>query len=210
MPPPVRSVSCCLGFWRAALSHFWCRPARRCRRRGSVGGETGRKVRVRVRIPASDSEKRSWSNSLSALARVLDDAGLGKIEVLVEYQLPQTSKRADVVLCGTHPRTGKPSYVVAELKQRTRAATVRDTPELCSVPGLGTALQPVAGKGSTRVQSLFKYFNNFTAAKKNELDVLVADEAHRLRASSANRYTGAALRTGKSQVEELIDAARNA
>lgn len=335
----------------------------------------------------SDGEKRSWCNSLSVLARILDDAGLGKVEVLVEYQLPQTSKRADVVLCGTHPRTGKQSYVVVELKQWTRAAAVRDMPELCSVPGLGTMLQPalqvrgycqymrdfvhvlgdgsahlagaaflhnmvapdgvwlsnavtdgdsqvftaatkadfedflvsrlaaasgsraadtllrsvvgpsrkllalaadeirdreqfilldeqkvafllvmhavenahaadakevvivtggpgsgksvialslvgelsrlgrsvvhatgsksftttlrrVAGKGSTRVQSLFKYFNNFTAAKKNELDVLVADEAHRLRASSANRYTKAASRTGKSQVEELIDAAR--
>jgi hypothetical protein len=37
-------------------------------------------------------------------------AGLDDVEVLLEYQLPLTSKRADVVLCGVHPRTGQPSY----------------------------------------------------------------------------------------------------
>jgi DUF2075 family protein len=41
------------------------------------------------------------------LARTLTDAGLDKVEVLVEYQLPQTNKRADVILCGTHLRTGR-------------------------------------------------------------------------------------------------------
>src|SRR3712207_8358900 len=35
-----------------------------------------------------------------------------------------------------------------------------------------------------------------------------ADEAHRLRETSANRWTKADLRTGKAQVDELIDAAR--
>lgn len=45
-------------------------------------------------------------------------------------------------------------------------------------------------------------------AERNGLDVLICDEAHRMRQTSANRYTRAADRTGKRQVEELIDAAR--
>ncbi len=46
------------------------------------------------------------------------------------------------------------------------------------------------------MQSLFKYFNSFMAAERNGLDVLIGDEAHRIRETSANRWTKAALRTG--------------
>ena len=63
------------------------------------------------------AEVRSWERSLHALSADLIQAGLDDVEVLVEHQLPLTSKRADVVLCGVHPRTGDPSYVVVELKQ---------------------------------------------------------------------------------------------
>lgn len=69
-------------------------------------------------------------------------------------------------------------------------------------------LRKVAGSRAPRVQNMFKYFNNFIDSRKNELDVLVCDEAHRIRETSANRYTRAELRTGRSQTEELIDVAR--
>jgi hypothetical protein len=46
------------------------------------------------------------------------------------------------------------------------------------------------------------------AAERNGLDVLILDEAHRIRETSVNRYTKAALRTGRAQVDELIAAAR--
>jgi hypothetical protein len=65
-----------------------------------------------------------------------------------------------------------------------------------------------AGKGSTKLKNLFKYFNNFMEADKNGLEVLICDEAHRIREVSANQYTPARLRTGRPQVDELIDAAR--
>lgn len=57
------------------------------------------------------------------------------------------------------------------------------------------------------MRAMFTYFNSFVAAEKNGLDVLLCDEAHRLRETSANRYTRAAQRTGRPQVDELIDAA---
>ena len=55
----------------------------------------------------SPGERRSWERSLPALAADLNDAGLGGVEMLIEYQLPLTSKRADVVLAGTSARTGE-------------------------------------------------------------------------------------------------------
>lgn len=65
----------------------------------------------------SPGERRSWERSIPSLRADLLSAGLDDVEMLVEYQLPLTSKRADVVLAGVHPGTGLPSYVVVELKQ---------------------------------------------------------------------------------------------
>src|SRR5699024_12512661 len=66
-------------------------------------------------------EVRSRQRSLPVLLTDLVDAGLGDVEVLLEYKLPHISKRVDVVLCGIHPRTHDASYVLVELKQWSRA-----------------------------------------------------------------------------------------
>ncbi|AJT63527.1 hypothetical protein T261_1842 [Streptomyces lydicus] len=334
------------------------------------------------------SETRSWARSIPVLANALNDAGLGQVEVMLEYGLPLNSKRADAVLAGVHPATGEPSYVVVELKQWSQADPEDGEPLLCRVdaytrpvlnpieqvrgycdylvafngaldghperiagaaylhnatefgigglyeagqdsrgrlfsgerrgefieflksrlapvpgasaadtllsgkvrpskqliavaaqevrereqfvlldeqrvayelvlnavrkateadhkevvvvtggPGTGKSvialsllgelyrrgvpalhatgssaftktMRKVAGARKREVQDLFKYFNSFITARKNGLDVLICDEAHRMRESSANRYTPAAQRTGRAQVEELLDAAR--
>lgn len=56
---------------------------------------------------ASAAEQRSWERSLAVLTNDLHDAGLEDVEVLLEYQLPLTSRRVDALLCGVHPRTGE-------------------------------------------------------------------------------------------------------
>jgi hypothetical protein len=55
---------------------------------------------------------------------------------------------------------------------------------------------------------MFKYFNSFMEAERNGLDVLILDEAHRIRETSVNRYTRANLRRDRPQLDELISAAR--
>lgn len=84
----------------------------------------------------SEAEKRSWRNSLPYLARDIDAAGLGDIDVFLEYRLPLTSQRVDVVLSGVHPATGDPSIVLVELKQWSQVATFEEDPQLLSVEGL--------------------------------------------------------------------------
>lgn len=59
-----------------------------------------------------------------------------------------------------------------------------------------------------RGSSQFKYFNSYTTAKNNEVDVLICDEAHRIRKTSNNRFTPAAKRSGKDQIEELLNASK--
>jgi hypothetical protein len=69
-------------------------------------------------------------------------------------------------------------------------------------------LRQVAGRKSPRTKSLSKYFNQFMDAAPNDLEVLVLDEAHRIRETSADRWTRSQFRTGRPQVEELLSAAR--
>lgn len=356
---------------------------------GTLRENLSRQFRFAYGYEAGESEQRSWQNSLPALANTLMEAGLGDVEMLVEYPVPLSSYRVDALLCGAHPATGEPSYLVVELKQWSEARPVPDaedlvlvkgmdnvahlhpvaqvrrycdhiadftqtlnghehrisgaaylhnatdhdvarlfdlasdaygqlftgssqgkfqqylTERLAPVPGadaadvlhpeavapskqlmavaaeeikdrgqfnllneqqvahslvmravkkasqadfkevivvtggpgsgksvialelLGelyrngfsalhatgsksftTTLQKAAGRGNTRVQKLFRYFNNFAHVKKNGLDVLLCDESHRIRESSNRRYSGNHTRSDRRQVEELLDAAR--
>jgi hypothetical protein len=54
----------------------------------------------------------------------------------------------------------------------------------------------------------FKYFNSYSVAERDIIDVLIADEAHRIRETSNSRYTPALERSGAAQIEELIHAAK--
>ncbi|WP_443033037.1 DNA/RNA helicase domain-containing protein [Streptomyces sp. A1-5] len=99
------------------------------------------------RKPPSGAEVTAWRESLHALALLLVDAGLEKVELLLEYPLPMCSLRADAVLAGVHPRTGEPAYVVVELKQWSAAERIGDSDDLCQVPGImppRAQLHPVA------------------------------------------------------------------
>jgi len=70
-------------------------------------------------------------------------------------------------------------------------------------------LRKVAGHRAPRVKKLFTYFNSFMDADRNGLDVIICDEAHRIRETSVSRYTPRAVRDrARAQVDELIDAAR--
>ncbi|WP_082569646.1 DNA/RNA helicase domain-containing protein [Knoellia sp. Soil729] len=88
---------------------------------------------IQVGHSPSPSERHSWERSIPALRADLMDAGLGQVEVLLEYRLPLTSKRADVVLAGKHPSTGKPSFVVVELKQWSEAEGIEGSDTLFRV-----------------------------------------------------------------------------
>jgi hypothetical protein len=84
---------------------------------GTLGVRLNEQMQASSGRRASPSEIRSWDRSLPIVAQDLMQAGLDKVEVLVEMGLPLTSKRMDVVLAGQHPRTRQASYVVIELKQ---------------------------------------------------------------------------------------------
>ena len=68
------------------------------------------------RYRPAESEVRSWRNSLRAMSGVITEGNLENTGVLLEYQLPLSSKRLDCMLTG-HSKSGTPQAVIVELKQ---------------------------------------------------------------------------------------------
>jgi DUF2075 family protein len=60
----------------------------------------------------------------------------------------------------------------------------------------------------TRSSKLFQFFNSFMGYKENQIEILICDEAHRIRETSSNRFTPRHLRTNTPQIEELIKVAK--
>ncbi|MGA8047479.1 MAG: DUF2075 domain-containing protein [Dermatophilaceae bacterium] len=122
----------------------------------------------------------------------------------VDVARRQNTKTAVVISGG--PGSGKSVIALSLMGQLAREG--RTVVHATGSQSFTQTLRKVAAKGSPRVRKTFQYFNSFMAAEPNELDVLILDEAHRIRETSANRYTRAALRTGRPQVDELLAAAR--
>jgi DUF2075 family protein len=70
-----------------------------------------------------------------------------------------------------------------------------------------TTLRKIVGR---RADKLFRYFNSFKEKKykENAIDVLICDEAHRIRKSSNDRYTKREYRSEIPQIDELIRSAK--
>jgi len=115
---------------------------------------------IRTGRRPSASEYRSWKRSIPALRAELISAGLSDVEMLFEYQLPLTSKRADVVLAGQHPKTGGPSYLVVELKQWSHAERFEDSETLVRIEQYGE--RPVTHP-VLQVRDYCDYMLGFTA-----------------------------------------------
>jgi uncharacterized protein len=71
------------------------------------------------RYKPSPAEVNSWRNSLRAMAQVVDYAELNDNGVLLEYQLPLSSKRLDCLICG-QDMFDVARAVIVELKQWDR------------------------------------------------------------------------------------------
>jgi uncharacterized protein len=136
---------------------------------GRLSAVLAEQMSFQMKRRASAAEMRSWDSSLRVLAEDLTHAGLDQVEVLLEYQLPLSSKRIDVVLAGRHPRRDAPSYVVVELKQWTEATLFEDDAELVVQPTYGPRpiLSPVA-----QVRAYGEYLLDFTTALHGTTDVL--------------------------------------
>ena len=69
----------------------------------------------------SQSEINSWKNSMMYMSNILEDENIpDDIGVAIEYKIPQTSKRIDIILTGINEHN-KSAAVIVELKQWSEA-----------------------------------------------------------------------------------------
>src|ERR1019366_7619468 len=119
------------------------------------------------------------------------------------------AKRADAkeaVLITGGPGTGKSVIAVALLGELAKRGY--NVSHATGSRSFTVTLRQVAGRRVRRVKEVFRYTNNFMDADRNSLDVLIVDEAHRIRETSTNRFTRADKRLGTPQADELVRAAR--
>ena len=73
-----------------------------------------------------DREFGSWHNSMKFMRDIVDDRDIDDdVQIAIEYNIPQTSKRVDFIIIGSD-QEGKDNIVIVELKQWTKAEVVDD------------------------------------------------------------------------------------
>jgi len=134
---------------------------------------------------------------------LLDEQRVAANEIIARVRSRQLSDKPSVVVVRGGPGTGKSLiavHVMAELARQGYVAV-----HATGSKAFTETLRQTVGR---RARELFRYFNNFTHAENGGIDLLVADEAHRIRETSNTRFTRKADRSDRPQIEELINAAK--
>ncbi|MEM0136048.1 MAG: DUF2075 domain-containing protein [Thermoplasmatales archaeon] len=138
---------------------------------------------------------------------LIDDQLVAYNTILDRAKKTTKSSKKSVIIVRGGPGTGKSVIalnIMAELLTKNKDLSVFHA---TGSAAFTTTLRKIVG---TRAAKLFKYFNSFSSKqiKENELDVLVCDEAHRIRKTSNSRYTKRIYKSELPQVDELIRAAK--
>ncbi|WP_030412334.1 DUF2075 domain-containing protein [Streptomyces sp. NRRL S-1448] len=136
--------------------------------------------------------------------QILDAAS----KVLPDRQCPALvpDERRVIFLVTGGPGTGKSAIglqIKAELEAQSR--TVKYASGSRAFNG---AIQEHVGYGDRKFRESFTYFSSFVTPPDPPLDVLICDEAHRLRDRSTSRFWKPEQQGTGPQVDELLDASR--
>lgn len=159
-----------------------------------AGGRFQPSPKVLDVLEAVIREGREW--------HLLDEQRTAYNAILAEVRRRQRGRGRSAILVRGGPGTGKTVIAVQLLADALRL-------------GL-TAAHSTGGKAFTTAlrskfrgaDRLFRWNMNLANAPTGGLDLLLVDEAHRIRTTSNTRWTAKAKRSTKSQVEELLDAAK--
>jgi len=113
------------------------------------------------------------------------------------------SKEKSIIIVKGGPGTGKSVIALEVMGELLRKG--KSVVHATGSSAFTNTLRKILG---TRSAKQFKFFNSFIQSRENEVDVLICDEAHRIRKTSESIYTPRHLRTGRPQIEELIQSAK--
>lgn len=117
-------------------------------------------------------------------------------------ELTKTKQKAVVIVKGG-PGTGK-SVIALEVM----GELLRQGKKVMHATGSSAFTNTLRQIVGVRARNLFKFFFNFTQEEDNAIDVLVCDEAHRIRRDSNDYGVPAKFRSREPQVDNLIRPAK--
>ena len=117
-------------------------------------------------------------------------------------QLAKTKQKSVVIVKGG-PGTGK-SVIALEVM----GELLRQGKKVMHATGSKAFTETLRSIVGTRARPMFNFFNSFATMSENSMDVLIADEAHRIRESSNSRFTRRENRSNLPQIDELLKVAR--
>jgi DUF2075 family protein len=174
----------------------------------TVGSGGGLPVLERVLESRQRPHKRLLEHTARVIANepafvLLDEQQVIFNHILARIRARQLSSSPTVFLVRGGPGTGKSVLAVNLLAELSRQgyATMHATGSRAFTENL----RRIVG---TRARAQFSYFNSFMEAAPDGLDVIVCDEAHRIREHSHNRFTPKGKRTEELQVDELVNSAK--
>jgi len=175
---------------------------------GRLAGGNGRPVLQRV----EDSRFRPSRKLMDHVATVIGSHSPWILldEQLVVYEKIRSTvrsglfgRRKQVVIVRGGPGTGK-SVLAINLV----ADLLRDGRNAHYATGSKAFTETLWDIIGSRSRATFKYFNSYSRAAFNEVDVLICDESHRIRETSNSRFMTRERRSSKPQVREILDAAK--
>jgi len=133
---------------------------------------------------------------------LLDTQRVAYQTILAEIHRLRVKPRRSVILVRGSPGTGKTVIAIQILADALRLGL-----KAAHSTG-GKAFTTVLRSKFAGAKDLFLWNMSLAKAPTQGLDLLLVDEAHRVRKSSVMQWTGKKDRTGKTQLQELIDASK--
>jgi len=112
------------------------------------------------------------------------------------------TKEKSVVIVKGGPGTGK-SVIALEVM----GEILRQGKKVVYATGSSAFTNTLREIVGIRARHLFKFFNSFTIMEPDSVDVLICDDAHRIRETSVSRYTPKSRRSLLPQIDELLQVA---
>ena len=134
---------------------------------------------------------------------LLDEQLIVYDSVLTNARSSMQTKQKSVIIVKGGPGTGK-SVIALNLMADLLLKGLNAHYATGSKAFTETLRKIIGARGSIQ----FKYFNSYAAASPGEIDVLIADESHRIRTTSNNRFTPKVKKSNKAQIEELLSCSK--
>jgi uncharacterized protein len=172
-----------------------------------AGGE-GRPVLDRVEASRFRSSRKLMDHVADTIKSkspwvLLDDQLIVFEKILATVRSEDLGRRKQVILVRGGPGTGKSVIAINLLGELLRKD--RNAHYATGSKAFTETLRDMIG---SRAQPLLRYFNSYGQAEFNSIDVLICDEAHRIRETSNSRFTKRERRSSKPQLREILDAAK--